>query len=62
VAGLKDLPCLLAEPTPESLKEAIEEVIKHRSQYSKTQYAEVQKTFNLKNWAEAWKKIVSKPF
>ena len=62
VAGLKDLPCLLAEPNARSLKEAINQVLENREKFSKDQRETVVRLFNMRNWANAWQTILSKPF
>ncbi|MDZ4677733.1 MAG: glycosyltransferase family 4 protein [Oligoflexia bacterium] len=60
VAGLKDLPCLHSEPEPMALKNALFEMLNKREHYATRQQNEVIKTFNLKNWEQAWTKIIEK--
>ncbi len=58
VAGLEDLPCVLAEPTPEALAQAILEVLEAREDFATSQRAKVLEEFNLPRWQAAWQELV----
>lgn len=59
VAGLADLPTVQCEPEKNALAKAIFDTVKNREKIGERQRAEVLKTFNMKNWAAAWLKVIS---
>ena len=61
VGGLPDLPCALCEPNPESLAEAIDDVLRHREARAETQRCAVVDGFNLDRWSAAWRQVIETP-
>lgn len=59
VAGLRDLPTTQCEPTEESVAAAILRTYPIRESVGTEQSKIVRDTFNLENWAAAWKQVVS---
>jgi glycosyltransferase involved in cell wall biosynthesis len=58
VGGLLDLPCVHAKPEPALLSQAIRQVLADRETHAQTQLAAVRQRFNMRLWAEAWRRVV----
>ena len=59
VAGLKDLPCLHAEPNALAFNAGLKTLLAGRSRFASEQKGKTQQTFNRKNWREAWLKVLT---
>jgi len=59
VGGLNDLPCENASPDPKLLCSKMLAVDKDWPKFSKEQYNNVKKVFNLDNWAKAWLSVIN---
>lgn len=58
VGGLVDLPCLHADPTPESLEQAMLEALERRDDLAAEQARAVRENFALPRWQAAWKRVL----
>ncbi|MBY0426145.1 MAG: glycosyltransferase family 4 protein [Cytophagales bacterium] len=58
IAGLKDLPAILSEPSPEDISFKIVNALDNWDYYSVNQRNSVIKTFNLENWKNAWLQVL----
>jgi len=60
VAGLADLPTVQCDPNPDALAQAIMETLANREQIAAQQQKKVHDVFNMRNWSEAWLKVIKK--
>jgi glycosyltransferase involved in cell wall biosynthesis len=58
IAGLKDLPTLKAQPTPQSIAEKLQQAVDNRTELAKQQAGMVSDHFNLRNWENAWVRVI----
>lgn len=58
VAGLRDLPCLLSEPSAEALAASIEQALTDRDSFATAQRQAVLERFNLPQWQAFWRGLV----
>jgi glycosyltransferase involved in cell wall biosynthesis len=62
VAGLKDLPILKSQPTPEDLAQKLSEAIGKIDSLAAEQHEWIRTTFNLRNWEKAWMEVIKKVY
>lgn len=60
VAGLRDLPTIQCDPTAEAVAEATLRALADRESIARVQLEQVRSTFNIQNWAAAWKRVVER--
>ena len=58
VGGLPDLPTIKSSVDPRELAQKMVYVFKNRDKIAKEQLSEVRKTYNLKNFKQAWFKVI----
>lgn len=59
VAGLRDLPTVQSDPTPEAISKAIQFTLSDQERIKAEQYKKVREVFNQTNWKNAWLKVIN---
>jgi len=60
VAGLADLPTMQCGPNPDALAGALRTALEDAAEIGEKQRKIVNEVFNMKNWSEAWLKVIER--
>lgn len=58
VAGLRDLPALLCQPTPPAIAAACMHALEHHAELAESQMRAVREGFGLERWSETWLRVI----